>query len=525
MIRIMIVDDMPVFREYLVSCIDWAAYGFEICCEAKDGKEALEKFDEANPDIVLTDITMPYIDGINLAEQLLMINSEVSVVFITGNSEFEYARRAVKMGACDYIVKPFDKEELIFSLLKLKDNINKTIEMQIEKEEFNAQAKEEALRKLIYKQNGPITEIELQQLHSNCVNFNTEYFLVCTVKIATYENSKRTDHIIKWEDVLINMLKDMIQIEGKFEMFRDFEGNIITILNFDSKREQKEYKGYEFKDLIKLVKQSLEFDITVGISELCDGIQNIKDAYYQTLRMINKKYQDDKGNVHYYNEAEAKEWKNFYSWDVIDSINKNLETLNYDGIQSIFVQELDTIEDIENEEFGTMIFMSLLSLLLSFLIKKGRNIEDVFGQYFKPYEMIMNTPGYLAKRGLSLDCYRTVINYLSENKNELSYLVAQKAKDFIVNHYSDASLSIDDIARHLLMNQTYLRKMFKSETNMTLSEYITKIRMEKAKELIQNSNFKISYISTIVGYNDVGYFGKCFKKYYGISPGAVNVYK
>ena len=122
MIRIMIVDDMPIFLEYLRGCIDWGAYGFEICGEAHDGKEAIEKMETLYPDIILTDITMPHVDGLKLAEHVAENYPDVSVILITGNNEFEYARKALKIGVCDYIVKPFEKEELILSLLKLQDN-------------------------------------------------------------------------------------------------------------------------------------------------------------------------------------------------------------------------------------------------------------------------------------------------------------------------------------------------------------------------------------------------------------------
>ncbi|MCH4886532.1 response regulator [Acidaminobacter sp. JC074] len=129
MIKVMIVDDMPIFREYLREAIDWAHYGFEICCEAKNGKEALDLLEVHEPDIVLSDITMPFIDGLELSELLKDKYQNTEVVLITGNSEFEYAKKAVKLGVADYIVKPFEKEELIVTLLKLKDNITKAMEV------------------------------------------------------------------------------------------------------------------------------------------------------------------------------------------------------------------------------------------------------------------------------------------------------------------------------------------------------------------------------------------------------------
>ena len=150
MIKIMIVDDMPIFLEYLRSAIDWEAYGFELCCEAKNGVEAYENAVIYSPDIVLSDIKMPYMDGLTLTEKLSELNPEIAVVLITGNSEFEYARRAIKLGVVDYIVKPFEKEELILTLLNLQDNINKAIEMKQEKKDKLYLKREELLRQLIY---------------------------------------------------------------------------------------------------------------------------------------------------------------------------------------------------------------------------------------------------------------------------------------------------------------------------------------------------------------------------------------
>ena len=153
MIKIMIVDDMPVYRDYLRNFIDWKAYGFEACCEARDGREALELYEQYQPDIVLADIMMPYMDGLELSERLLKDNPDVSIILITGNSEFEYARKAVKLGVCDYIVKPFEKEELIIALLKLQDNINRVLELKNQKDELLGERREQLLRQFIYARN------------------------------------------------------------------------------------------------------------------------------------------------------------------------------------------------------------------------------------------------------------------------------------------------------------------------------------------------------------------------------------
>lgn len=516
----MIVDDMPMFLEYLRGCIDWNAYGFEICCEAKDGKQALELFPKYEPDIVLTDITMPYIDGLSLSEQIITLYPETAVVLITGNNEFEYARRAVKIGVCDYIVKPFEKEELILCLLKLQDNISKALEMKSEKEDISSN-KEMVLRKVIFAEEDQIEDC-VKELEAEHIQFETPYFIICTIKINAYDSIEKFERVHQWKDVLLNIVKDMVQVEGHFEVFRDFENSIITVLNFKDEQTMKKYKEYEFQDLIKMIKEHLAFDIAVGVSDYCYGIDKLKEGYYQTLQVLNTTTMQHGGKILDYKKLKLEEQTIVYCWDIIERINKHLELLNYNKIQEIIEIEGEAIDHYNNPQVSLMIYMSILSSLFSYMIKVGRNIEDVFGADLAPFETLRSEIDFKAKRAFILNCYEKAITYQSQNIDEKAYQVAEGAKAYVHNHYMSPDLTIADISKALLVNQTYLRKMFKSEMNMTLSEYITQYRMERAKSLIKENHLKLAVVAEQVGYSDVSYFSKCFKKYYGVSPKVVN---
>lgn len=512
MMKIMIVDDMPVFRDYLRDFIDWNAYGFEICCEAKDGREALELYDKYLPDIVLTDIVMPYYDGLELSEILLAENPGLSIILITGNSEFEYARKAVKLGVCDYIVKPFEKEELIIALLKLQDNINKHLEEQNEKDEIYLKQKEDLLRKLIYTNNSNDV--------SDAGIFGSEYFLVTTVRIELHENKVDSDNIIKWKQILFELLHNMIKIEGRFEIFYDFEGNIVTILNFPNRAEMENYAAYEFEDLIDLAKKHLGFDISVGISDYCYGMPQIKDAYYQTIQALSVAYNERKTGLFDYKKRPLNTGQEFYSWQIIDDIYYSLDALDYNRIEKAITAELDRIKEYKSPELAPMIYMSLLSLLFSYIVKSGRSIDDIFGKDFYPYSMLTSDIPYVDKRTFIYNCYKKTIDYKAKHIDTVSYQIAEQAKAYIEKHYQNPNLTIADISKQLRVNQTYLRKMFKSQLHMTMSSYITSVRMKKARELILEGVQKLSSISHSVGYNDVSYFSKCYKKFYGYLPSA-----
>lgn len=379
---------MPLFVEYLRNFIEWESYGFQICCEASDGKEALEKIETYRPNIILTDITMPYINGLELAEQVAQRYPEIFVLLITGNSEIEYAKQAVNIGVCDYILKPFEKEELLFSLLKLQNNISEALKNKNGQKELDYQKREEALNRLLLPDTD--TASAHLQLKEAGISFEHEYFLVCTMQFVV-GNPEEFNQINSWKKIIIDMLSDKLTITGTFQVFRDLENNVVIILNFDSEQEMKSYRTYELTDLRKIIKAQLHLETVIGVSEPCYGLDQVKEAYAQSM---------------------------FAAW--------------------------------------------------------GRTI----------------------------------------NARE----VTKRAKEYIRNHYMESDLSISDISRDLFINQTYLRKMFKEETNQTLSAYITEYKMSIAKQLLQSTNDKLSSIAAKVGYNDVGYFSKCFKRFYGVSP-------
>ena len=246
---------MPIFLEYLRGFIHWEEYGFEICAQASNGKEAFDMIEECYPDVILTDITMPYMDGLELAEAVMNQYPDISVILITGNNEFEYARKALKIGVCDYIVKPFEKEELILSLLKLQDNIHKVLENKTTHQNDVVKRKEKVLRRSLLGNH----EEELQwrdDVKSAGISFLSDYYLMGCVHLQMKQEND-LENFLNWEDVLLRMLNDTLHVNGTYELFKDFQNNIIFIINFENEEAQKKYKAYELTDFPKIISKSL----------------------------------------------------------------------------------------------------------------------------------------------------------------------------------------------------------------------------------------------------------------------------
>jgi len=515
MLKILIVDDMPIFLEYLRGCIDWESYGFEICGEAHDGKEAMELIDVLYPDIILTDITMPYIDGLELSEYVAENYADISVVLITGNNEFEYARRALKIGVSDYIVKPFEKEELIFSLLKLQDNINRVLEARTEHEKMEYQNREHILRKLILGKHASWKN-HTDQFEAAGIPFLSDYFLVCTIKLA-HTTPDVFENVANWESVIIRILESKIEIEGVCRIFKDYENNIVLILNFRSEDDMQSYMTYELSDINKLIKDSLKFETVIGVSDYCYSLDGVRDAYLRALRACSGKKTGMVGKVYDYRKMKCEGSRTFYSWSSIDSLNQGIEQYNEPLIKETLKEIFDRFEGVEQDE-QIVIYSGLISILLTSIVNTGKNIDSIYGKDFQPYNEINALPDRESREARITEYYLQSIQHDRRSSSDKSHKIVEDIKNYIACHYMEPGLCIADISRELSTNQTYLRSMFKDEMQITISDYLTRYRMQLALDLIQHTDDKFLVISEKVGYSDVSYFSKSFKKYFGVSP-------
>lgn len=518
MIKIMIVDDMPIFLEYLRTAIDWGAYGFELCCEAKNGVEALEKAVFFQPDIVLSDIQMPYMNGLILTEKLQELNPEISVVLITGNSEFEYARRAIKLGVVDYIVKPFEKEELILTLLSLQDNINKTIELKQDKKDEQYLIRERLLRQLIYVKE--IDEILPVQLIENGLNLkNNQYFFITAIEIEAVEKSiDVSEKAMNWKSVIGDLYKDYMQSEGTEYFFTDYESRVLFI-NVLENKENYSLDQEELDHFMGFIRERLSMNVTIGIGGVYSGLGGIRRSYLESVNALSHRFQAS-GNKAIWYDAISQEEKTygFYSAEINEIILNHLHQLNADHtievIETVF-KEADTKRF--SQEYKRMNNMGLISLLLSYLVKAGKNISDVFPDQFHPYNVLNHGNDDEQRRFIKMS-YSRAFTYLMAHRETRASQIARDAKRCIDENYSNPEFNMNDLSKKLLVNQTYLRKMFKEEMGMTISEYLSKVRMDRASFLVIEGIYKLSAISEMVGYSDPGYFSKCFKNHFGVSP-------
>ncbi|WP_019914659.1 response regulator [Paenibacillus sp. HW567] len=518
---VMIVDDESIFREYLRGVLDWGTLGFEISAEAKNGVEALELC-AANPvDIALIDITMPFMDGLKLTEKLKEQYPEMSIVLITGHNEFEYARTALKLGVEDYILKPFSRDELMLTLLKLQQEHQKVQKENFTYKENQQLVKESFLNQLI-SGDCILTDQEIRnRLEQYNIPVQNPVFVVACIEI---------DHIDrKWEKIserllmkyaVTNILNETLDDSWKHHIFNGPEGRIIGLIeHVDHQNHMSTYlDGY--RRLGELIKKYLNFTITIGIGRSKEGFRDIRESYQEALVALQSKFVLGHDRVITYESVAVEVGKQaFYPVEVNEELLIELRMRNAERVQHILDRVFDSIlERRLSMDYVYVICIGLISVNLAYIQELGHPIEECFGENFFPYNEIRKFESLEMTFEWITELFHKAIRYTGQYKNTRAAKIAQSAKAYIEQCYPDPELQLEQVAQHVFINASYLRAVFKKEFGMTLSDYITQYRMKKAKEQLGQGGLRLSDIAESVGYSDAGYFSKSFKKFYGYSP-------
>ena len=521
MFDVYIADDESIFREYLKTVINWQDYGFRLAGEAKNGQELVDLVDKKRADIIFADINMPELDGLLAAEIIHKKYNDIIIVLVTGYNEFEYARRAIGIGVNDFILKPFSKDELLSILLKQKKRL------QILGEEKSLHRKEQKLlrefflRSLIDEENMLNVMEVRQQLSRYDLTVKTENFRVSSIEIDfLYDKFKTNNEIRLWKNAVLNILEESIEIGVNHFAFLGAEDRIISVLeledyNLDNNITMGEYTGFS-----ENVKKYLGFSVSVGIGEVKSGLENIKVSYRQSITVLQSKLLYGSGKVMLYNEL-SREYQNigFYAGELNRKIEAALRIYDVEGVDRILNQVcIYIIGQHLQIEYVYVISLGLLSICFSHITENNKDIKEVLGEDISAYIDIHKKSSIEDVFEDIKEVYRKTIEFFNHNKYSRSRKTAYNVKKYIEENYTKPELTVEQIAAGLYVDSSYLRRTFKKEFNMKITDFLTQIRMEKARELLVQDRYKLSDISEMVGFNDSSYLSKVFKKYFGKSP-------
>lgn len=499
MLRVLIIDDEPYVREGLKYIIDWKENGFEVCGEASNGDEGYDRILELKPDVILLDIQMPGRQGLDILKDIRNKGVNGKFIIISGYSNFDYAKKAIRYGVKDYLLKPIEEEELLEIVLKLKKEIEEEKKSQSYLEQNKTALRQYLLGQLIL--NKEIKEYE---------DVNKVLNHKGTVQVALISNSSNQynfDNILKIEEVLINNLDekeniDVIKLEDKIAL---------VIRNINSR-----YANKLLNKIKNKLDQELESNNFIALGEEVSDIEEIYSSYRSAKKLTNHKFLFNTLDVASNSQMDNKNANiNLDKKEILNSIYTYLEIGQLESFNEYVSLLKKFIRDnwYKENESKVLITKSLLDFSdklkkdYSLLFKNKNICEEIIDEIYKrdSLEDVIN----VLKKGLM-----EISKEISINSNNSSIKRIVKYVD--TNYYKD--LKLETLAEIFNYNSAYLGKIFKNYTGVSFNTYLDKRRIDEGKKLLLEKNLKVYEVCELIGYKNIDYFHSKFKKYVGVSP-------
>lgn len=529
MIKVIIVDDEPLVRIGLKSLIQWEANGLSIEGEASNGKEAIELFNTCKPDIVVTDIKMPIMDGIELIKEASGMKNRTQFIVLSCFSDFEYVKEAMRLGAADYLIKSDIKpKQLLEVLSKVKSKIE---EHRIVSEKENvindsinksiALLKESFIKDLI---SGSLKDdIEIQEkINFFKIRLFAVNLILMKIKLNDFDDIRKI-YNDKNEKMLritvINITEEIIPVRYNREVIADKSDEYILLLNL------VESDGTDYKDeinklhrnLIKTIKDYLNISISIGISIPFNGFRNMGRAYDEATKAVDARFFKGKDCVIF---AENLERETSYqiTYDLCQNSEKAIgsyaEAMNSVGCINK-VNELfnDLSKGITDENSIRKLYLRIIEVVIASIPKRPSSMNS--GK--TPYEEILALETFSEINKYTVEFITRYFKnaYEEEFIDNKSYV--EQAINIVKKYYHE-DISLHSVAEKININPSYLSRVFKQETGENFISYVTKLRIDKAKYLLETKKFKVYEVAEKVGYQNYTYFSKIFKKIAGLNP-------
>jgi two-component system response regulator YesN len=537
MLKLLIVDDEPDTREGLRYYFDWEKYDIEVIGEADDGSTAIPMILEKKPDIILSDIKMPDIDGIQMAKHIRTFNEKVKIVFISGYDDLGFVKSAMKVEAIDYILKPVDLNEMDIVIKRVTKMINeeKDAKMLMHKMNDKLQESMPTLREkhfMTLVRDGIGDEKDLSKkmefLELDLPSEGEYCVVVISIddRASLYEKMTEKDKQLTSFSV-INICEELINKSVKGYVFENRPGEYVSILRPQC-REDKENIDYDeeedlyslFKDIKDSVYMFLKISVTIGVGLTVYSLKDIAKSYLKAYENVNQKLFLGKNKIITIDSLETEE-DYIHQFDfsntqqLANMIKSSDEEKLINAIDNIF-KDLARYKNT-NIKYCLNICLQLILTASRQLMELQINVDESRFDENLIWEQIFKFETLEDMKQLITNYLVKVSQYIAEKRNKRSRNIIEQIKEVIQKKYNE-NITINDIAKEVYLSNTYLCMMYKQETGETVNEYLTKVRIERAKELLKDPQNKLYDICYSIGYVEPGYFSKIFKKHTGLSP-------
>lgn len=538
MLKIFLAEDEVVVRETIKRMIPWEELGFELVGEAADGEMALPLLIRQQPDLLITDIKMPFMDGLTLARLAKKEIPGLKVVILSGYDDFNYAKQAIGIGVEDYLLKPITKNALIERLSEIRSRYEheKTQKEYYEKFQREMQAYEKNSSRDFFEAlvGGSMDMMEVYKRAEKLgLDIVAEAYNVLIFTMNCDEDfSEQRDEYSSWEAESLELLENFFAGHSSAMLFRS---NIFSYgVLLKGQRETIEENTRACVDEIRkiLSRQDGRREWFLAVGQSVDRLSQIQKSYHTASRAFSQRYLYDE-NILYYDEMETMEHPggqaetedNAYLQKVdVNALNPAiLQKFLSNGLQEEtenFVK--DYFYAIGQEPMESLVFRNYVILNVRFSV-----ISFIKGLGCDTNEMeSADTEEVLAESGKNMESaiayakkmISQAIEIRDQNSGNKNRSILKTAVDFIDSHYMDEEISLNTVANVANVSSNHFSALFSQNMGQTFIEYLTTLRMNKAKELLRCTGMRSSEIAGEIGYKDAHYFSYLFKKTQGMTP-------
>ena len=538
MLKIFLAEDEVVVRETIKRMIPWEELGFELVGEAADGEMALPLLIRQHPDLLITDIKMPFMDGLTLARLAKKEIPGLKVVILSGYDDFNYAKQAIGIGVEDYLLKPITKNALIERLSEIRSRYEheKTQKEYYEKFQREMQAYEKNSSRDFFEAlvGGSMDMMEVYKRAEKLgLDIVAEAYNVLIFTMNCDEDfSGQRDEYSSWEAESLELLENLFAGHSSAMLFRS---NIFSYgVLLKGQRETIEENSRACVDEIRkiLSRQDGRREWFLAVGQSVERLSQIQKSYHTASRAFSQRYLYDE-NILYYDEMETMEHPggqaetedNAYLQKVdVNALNPAiLQKFLSNGLQEEtenFVK--DYFYAIGQEPMESLVFRNYVILNVRFSV-----ISFIKGLGCDTNEMeSADTEEVLAESGKNMESaiayakkmISQAIEIRDQNSGNKNRSILKTAVDFIDSHYMDEEISLNTVANVANVSSNHFSALFSQNMGQTFIEYLTTLRMNKAKELLRCTGMRSSEIAGEIGYKDAHYFSYLFKKTQGMTP-------
>lgn len=519
MYTIVVADDEEELRRAIIRKVDWEAIGFQVVGEAENGIEALELVGEREPDLLLTDIRMPFISGLELARQVREVRPSTQIAFLSGYDDFSYAQEAIRYNIISYMLKPISMEELTENLRQIKEKLDILFTEFAERQKAQVTVSEFLLPLLMDSFQTDSSGKREERLREQAVacrllgpeSSNIRY-VVMSFSLWDQAGRNLTEY---------NHLHAISSILKKYTKSTEFflEDKITAVLAATPAAFDK-YLHIISDEVIQSIGRILGLRCCIGAGRITPALTGLSEAYRDSVNALHYAEQSDGSGIRYISDEEP-----FSGADMDEAmkaaagIEAHIRTGSREELEAELRKVFSNLREEGSREGANFLMVELFS-----------GICRVFYSVSpEPASSLLRLDPYMQQMmfldGSLLEAEEHFVSFcmgardaIEEQKARSSMDICERALDYIEKNYAKADLSLMSVSTKVGASPNYLSSLIKKRTGRSFVDYLTARRMEEARSLLLGTGMKIREVSEACGYSDQHYFSYCFKKFEGVSP-------